>query len=687
MSIRSRRGQGKRAHSWVAAIVAVLLLALSLGSPSGAVSFVTVDDHPEPIVLVEGETVVIHCDVSEPGRGIQYTLARDLTGDGRFDPRAPAVTSGPVYDGGNDTDPAPGEIAFPLVVYVTIPAGRYVLRFHDLFDRSSVDVPCTIVPKPQPQAISGRVAVASDSSVPSDAIIWANKDLGNPVASAHIQPDGSYTLPLPPGTYRLFAEWFDSLRSQWQVVNVHSGKSVSNLNLPLLHGQEVSGGVMNDAGEPLAYVPVQARATDGTIFTVQTFDDGSYVLVLPNGDYTVTAQDLSKRITVADEPVDQVDFPDPVPPPAPSVGDIVTVAGNGAEGFGGDGGPAVNARLSNPLGIGVDKKGNLYIVQSIDGHVRKVDTTGRITTVAGSRRVDSIRGLVPQPGTGRFSGDGGPATEAQFNTPQHLAVDRAGNLHLSDLFNQRVRKVDGSGIITTVAGSGLVGPEAGAFAGDGGRATAARLAGPQGVAVDGAGNLFIVDGANHRVRKVSPAGIITTVAGGGTRPVANGVSARSVVLPAPLALAVDLTGNLYVTDLAINRILKMTPDGILHIVAGTGVAGFSGDHGPATRARISTPAGVAVDSAGNLFFADLDNHRIRKISPDGIITTVAGSGPAGLGTPGSFAGDGGPATLARLDSPVAVAIDTAGNLFFSELGNSDVREVIGIAAPSVLAGE
>jgi sugar lactone lactonase YvrE len=205
------------------------------------------------------------------------------------------------------------------------------------------------------------------------------------------------------------------------------------------------------------------------------------------------------------------------------------------------------------------------------------------------------------------------------------------------------------GTITTVAGTGQSG-----FSPDGGPATQARLYGPAGIAVDAAGNLFIGDNLDGRVRKVSPDGMISTVA------------AR---LTNPQLIALDQAGNLFIMERGANRVRKLTPAGVLTTVAGSGAPGFSGDGGPATEARLVGSGGIAVDAEGNLFFTDHNNHRIRKVSPDGLITTVAGSGPAGQGK-GASTGDGGLATEARLNGPRGLALDRSGNLYFTEAGES-----------------
>src|ERR1035437_6506014 len=327
---------------------------------------------------------------------------------------------------------------------------------------------------------------------------------------------------------------------------------------------------------------------------------------------------------------------------------LTVVAGNGTRGFSGDGGPATSASLNNPGSVAADSAGNLYMADSGNHRIRKV-SGGTITTVAGN-------------GNSGFSGDGGPATSASLKFPAGVAVDSAGNLYIAEPSNYRVRKVSG-GTITTVAGNGNPGNSA-----DGGPATSASIS-PFGVAVDSAGNLYIAD--PFRIRKVS-GGTITTVAGNGAyRFSGDGGPATSALLNIPEAVAVDSAGNLYIADLDNYRVRKVT-HGTITTVAGNGSPGFSGDGGPATLASLSQPTGVAVDSAGNLYIADPNNQRVRKVS-GGTITTVAGNGNAS----GGFSGDGGPATSASLDNPGAVAVDSTGNLYIADYLNHRVRKVSG----------
>jgi sugar lactone lactonase YvrE len=344
-----------------------------------------------------------------------------------------------------------------------------------------------------------------------------------------------------------------------------------------------------------------------------------------------------------------------------SSGIITTVAGNGSKGYGGDGGPATSAQLNKPLGAALDSSGNLYIADSENCRVRKVSSSGIITTVAGN-------GFVT------FSGDGGPAVLAQLKNPIAVAVDTAGNLFITDEANRRIRKVSASGIITTVAGNGNWG-----ISGDGGPATSAMLT-PFGIAVDSAGNLFIVDNNAYRIRKVSASGIITTVVGYGYSGFkGDGGPATSAQLQNPFGLAVDSAGNLFIAD-TMNRRIRKVSSGIITTVVGNGMQGNGGDGGPATSAQLNYPVGVAVDSTGNLFIADAWCPCIRKVSPSGIITTVAGNGSTGYG------GDGGPATSAQLQSPFGIAVDTAGNLFIADTDGHRIRQVSSSGIITTIAG-
>ena len=337
-------------------------------------------------------------------------------------------------------------------------------------------------------------------------------------------------------------------------------------------------------------------------------------------------------------------------------GIITTVAGSYGSGFSGDGGPATDATLFQPSEIALDAGGNLFIADTNNQRIRRVDaTTGIITTIAGS-------------GSESFGGDGGPATDAGLNSPNGVALDAAGNLFIADSDNVRIRRVDAeSGIITTVAGNGSV-----IFSGDGGPATSAGMS-TDGVALDAAGNFFIADSRANRIRRVDAAtGIITTVAGNGIYEFSGDRGpATSAGLRNPRGIALDANGNLYIADRLNRRIRRVdAATGIIITVAGDGGFGFNGDGGPATSTSLWEPYGVVPDAAGNLYIADTHNHRIRRVDAiSGIITTFAGSGGSG------FSGDGGEATTASLSIPVGVALDVAGNLLIADPRTDRIRQV------------
>ena len=332
---------------------------------------------------------------------------------------------------------------------------------------------------------------------------------------------------------------------------------------------------------------------------------------------------------------------------------ITTIAGGGV----GDGGPAIQARLVGPSGLFVDGSGSLYIADSGNHRIRRVDaTTGVITTVAGNGEDD-------------FSGDGGPATQARLACPSGLFVDGSGSLFIADTCNHRIRRVDATtGIITTVAGNGEQG-----FSGDGGPATQARLTFPSGLFVDGAGDLFIADAWNARIRKVdATTGIITTVAGNGEQGFSgDGEPATQAGLFMPRGLFVDGAGDLYIADAWNARIRNVdATTGIITTVAGNGEDDFSGDGEPATQAGLASPSGVFVDGSGSLYIVDTGNHRIRRVNAaTGVITTVAGNGERG------FSGDGGLATQAGLFTPRGLFVDGAGDLYIADGGNGRIRRV------------
>jgi trimeric autotransporter adhesin len=319
---------------------------------------------------------------------------------------------------------------------------------------------------------------------------------------------------------------------------------------------------------------------------------------------------------------------------------ITTIAGDGTEGFSGDNGQAINAAIGSAQGVAVDSAGNIYIADTENNRVRKV-SGGVITTIAGD-------------GTQNYGGDGGPATSAQLNRPFGVAVDPAGTVYFADYGNNAIRKV-ANGVITTIVG-GFTNFAAGT-----------QLNSPNRITLDSAGNLYIADTYNHRVLKFAN-GTVTTVAGNGTAGFSGdggpGVSAQ---LSYPGGVAVDSAGDVYVADSGNDRIRRIS-GGAITTVVGNGGDGFSGDGGPALSAMLHVPSDVAVDSAGNLYIADFSDYRIRKVS-NGVITTIAGIGYTSNG----YNGDGGPAASAALNEPVAVVVDASGKVYIADEGNFRIR--------------
>ncbi len=458
-------------------------------------------------------------------------------------------------------------------------------------------------------------------------------------------------------------------------------------------------------------------------------------------------------------------------------GTITTLAGNGTAGYSGDGGPATSAELWDPVGMALDSMGNLYIADYFNFRVRKVISGqgpanfGQVNLGAHSTRnvfllidtaltlssvqangdysvlsntcalntplsVDTVCALQVQftptkpgqrwfplvltdtssnkysfslegtgigpalaftpgiittvAGTGKhgFNGDNIAATSAELNYPNGVMVDGAGNLYIADAGNYRIRKVDTNGTITTVAGNGATG-----YSGDNGPATSAEFFVAK-VVMDSAGNLYFADTGNSRIRKVDANGIITTVAGNGTAGYnGDNIAAASAELNSPLDVAVDSGGNLYIADSYNQSIRKVNASGIITTVAGNGATGYSGDNGPATSAHFHDPVNVALDSAGNLYIADLYNQRIRVVNMQpssitiagvtiaaGSIATVAGNGTAG------YSGDGGPATSAELNAPGGMAVDAAGNIYITDCNYNHIRKVDASGIITTVAG-
>ncbi|HEX3425032.1 MAG TPA: protein kinase [Acidimicrobiales bacterium] len=398
-------------------------------------------------------------------------------------------------------------------------------------------------------------------------------------------------------------------------------------------------------------------------------------------------------------------------------GIIMTVGGSGIAGFGGDNGAATAARINNPVGITVSQDGSVYIADSGNNRVRKI-AGGIMTTVAGN-------------GEGAFAGDGGPPRAAQISEPMGVAVSSNGDLYITDTGNNRIRMVS-HGTITTVAGTGEAG-----FSGDGGAATAAELNAPTGLAVSAVGDLYIADTANHRIRMVSRAGVITTVAGNGqegtqaTDPNGDGGAAIQAELHAPVSVAIGPDGkSIFIADETNNRIRVVNANRIMTRFAGNGNPGYSGDGGSAINAELDAPEGVAVAADGDVYVADTGNNRVRWISPGGVITTLAGGTAATLGAPigitvvssqgsehtnvvyvaasganvvdrvdstglitpvagdgqAGFAGDNGPAVAAQLNSPNDVAVGPDQVISIADLQNNRIRQVDASGVMTTLAG-
>ena len=324
---------------------------------------------------------------------------------------------------------------------------------------------------------------------------------------------------------------------------------------------------------------------------------------------------------------------------------IDTIAGTGEPGYGGDDGPAVEARLSFPTGVAVDSVGNVYIAGFYSQRIRRVDTAGIITTVAGS-------------GDPGYNGDG-QATGAQLLFPSGVAVDHADNLFITDTGNHLVRRIDTTGTIVTVAGSGERG-----FDWDG-AALESQLSRPTGVAVDGLGNLYFAGYDNYGIRRVDAGGNMRRVEGSQEPYAGPGDEEWD---SRDRGIAVDDAGNVYIANVDDNYIRRVDATGTVSVIAGTPRdPGFSGDGGPAAEAQLSYPADVALDHEGNIYIADTGNHRIRMIDATGTITTIAGTGTAG------YSGDGGSAVEAQLASPFALTVDRDGKLYIVDLGNYRIR--------------
>jgi len=337
---------------------------------------------------------------------------------------------------------------------------------------------------------------------------------------------------------------------------------------------------------------------------------------------------------------------------------ITTIAGTGQAGFSGDGGQAVNARLNQPRDSAIGPDGSIYITDTYNNRIRRIAPSGTIATIAGN-------------GSATYNGDNRPATTASLSWPHDVTVDGAGIVYIADSDHNRVRRVGLDGMITTIAGTGVLGST-----GDGGPATSARLHKPKTVVVFG-GGLYIA-GLDNKVRRVDfTTGIITRVAGTGVAGYSgDGGSALNARLNGPQRLQIDTAGNIYIAD-TLNSVIRRVDaaTGRISTVAGTGVAGYTGDGGQATVARLNNPRGIALENNSILYIADSSNHLVRAVNlTTGVITKVAG-------TVAGYSGNGGPASAARLRQPRGLTVDAQGNLLVAEVGNSVLRKIAGTPVP------
>ncbi|MGN6566942.1 MAG: T9SS type A sorting domain-containing protein [Flavipsychrobacter sp.] len=340
---------------------------------------------------------------------------------------------------------------------------------------------------------------------------------------------------------------------------------------------------------------------------------------------------------------------------------ISTVAGNGTKGYSGDDSLAINATLNQPADVCADAAGNIYIADQYNNRIRKIDAgTGKIKTIAGI-------------GTAGYSGDSAFAVFESLYSPIAIAVDSAGeNLYISDCLNSRIRKVNFStGWIVTIAGDSTSG-----YSGDGGLATKAKILYPAGITVDKHGNVYFSDFGNDVIRKIDAStGIITTIAGNGSSGyTGDGGPATSAKLLAPSGVAVDAAGNLYIADEGNNRIRKVTAStGIITTVAGKGSAGYSGDGSLAINAEFNGPQDIFIDAANNLYITDVYNSVVRRIDATTYkISTIAGNGSSG------YSGDGGKATSAEMHSPMGLCVANTGDIYIADQANNVVRKVSGV---------
>ena len=339
------------------------------------------------------------------------------------------------------------------------------------------------------------------------------------------------------------------------------------------------------------------------------------------------------------------------------LGVVTTLAGT-AGGLGSADGTGAAARFNGPRGLAVDGAGNVLVADTGNHTIRKISPLGVVTTLAGT--------------VGSAGDTDGTGAAAQFHYPRGLAVDAAGNVFVADTSNLTIRKISPAGVVTTLAGT------AASLGSADGTGAAARFNYPRGLAVDAAGNVLVADTGNHTIRKISPAGVVTTLAGTATSLGSTDGTGAAARFSSPAGLAVDAAGYVFVADTSNHTIRKISPAGVVTTLAGT--AGMSGStDGTGAAARFNLPIGLAVDGAGNVLVADYKNHTIRKISPAGVVTTLAGK----AGVQGSLNGTG---AAARFSSPTGLAVDGAGNVLVVDYGNNTIRKISPAGVVTTLAG-
>jgi sugar lactone lactonase YvrE len=334
---------------------------------------------------------------------------------------------------------------------------------------------------------------------------------------------------------------------------------------------------------------------------------------------------------------------------------IYTIAGTGFPGYTGDGGPSIAAKLNSPGDVKVDALGNIYIVDALNNCIRKIDNFGVINTIAGT-------------GVLGFSGDGGSATLAQFSSPTALALDASGNIYVTDYGNYRIRKINTSGIISTIAGTGVQG-----YSGDGGPATSAKISNPNAIIVDPLGNIYF--SVYCGVRKINTSGIISNFAGNGPCTYGgDGGLATLASMQWPVGLALDASGNMYIAETASCRVRKVDISGVITTFAGNGVQTSAGDGGQAILASLNWPTGVSIDSFGNVYIVDVS--RLRKVTPPGIITTISG------GAASSCFGTNIPASAAGLGGQFLLSSDNFNNIYYADGYCNKVRVICSSNCPA-----